>query len=95
MMKMIDQGENDEKIICVNIDDAEYRHYTNIDQLPPHRLAELRGFFEDYKRLERKEVKVEDFTGPESAMITVEESIKKYNQKYGGRHGQSYGHTNE
>lgn len=28
-------------------DDPEYRHYTDIKQLPPHRLAEIRRFFED------------------------------------------------
>lgn len=28
-------------------DDPEYRHYTNINQLPPHRLAEIRRFFEE------------------------------------------------
>lgn len=28
-------------------DDPEYRHYTDIKQLPPHRLQEIRRFFED------------------------------------------------
>jgi inorganic pyrophosphatase len=30
MMTMLDQGENDEKIICVHLDDPEYRDYTHI-----------------------------------------------------------------
>lgn len=37
----------DDKIIAVCADDPEYRHYTDINQLPPHRLAEIRRFFED------------------------------------------------
>lgn len=41
------QGEKDDKIIAVCADDPEYRHYTDIKQLPPHRLAEIRRFFED------------------------------------------------
>lgn len=41
------QGEKDDKIIAVCADDPEYRHYTDIHQLPPHRLAEIRRFFED------------------------------------------------
>lgn len=41
------QGEKDDKIIAVCADDPEYRHYTDINQLPPHRLAEIRRFFED------------------------------------------------
>jgi hypothetical protein len=41
------QGEKDDKIIAVCADDPEYRHYTDIKELPPHRLAEIRRFFED------------------------------------------------
>jgi hypothetical protein len=41
------QGEKDDKIIAVCADDPEYRHYKDIKELPPHRLAEIRRFFED------------------------------------------------
>ena len=41
------QGEKDDKIIAVCADDPEYRHYNDINELPPHRLAEIRRFFED------------------------------------------------
>ncbi|KAK4415805.1 Soluble inorganic pyrophosphatase PPA1 [Sesamum alatum] len=47
LMPMIDQGEKDDKLIAVCADDPEYRHYTDFKQLPPHRLAEIRRFFED------------------------------------------------
>ncbi|KAK6162240.1 hypothetical protein DH2020_002081 [Rehmannia glutinosa] len=47
LMPMIDQGEKDDKIIAVCADDPEYRHYTDISQLPPHRLTEIKRFFED------------------------------------------------
>lgn len=46
-MPMIDQGEKDDKIIAVCADDPEYRHFKDIKELPPHRLAEIRRFFED------------------------------------------------
>ena len=32
----------DDKIIAVHADDPEYKGYTDISQLPPHRLAEIR-----------------------------------------------------
>lgn len=46
-MPMIDQGEADDKIIAVCADDPEYKHFNDIKELPPHRLAEIRRFFED------------------------------------------------
>ncbi|URE45722.1 soluble inorganic [Musa troglodytarum] len=42
LMPMIDQGEKDDKIIAVCADDPEYKHYNDIKELPPHRLAEIR-----------------------------------------------------
>jgi len=41
------KGEKDDKIIAVCVDDPEYKHITNINELPPHRLSEIRRFFED------------------------------------------------
>lgn len=41
------QGEKDDKIIAVCADDPEYTHYTELNDLPPHRLSEIRRFFED------------------------------------------------
>ncbi len=35
-------------------DDPEFKEYTDISELPVHRLAEIRRFFEDYKKNENK-----------------------------------------
>ncbi len=42
VMQMLDQGEQDDKIIAVHADDPEFKHFTDISQLPQHRLAEIR-----------------------------------------------------
>ncbi|CAK9869491.1 unnamed protein product [Sphagnum tenellum] len=78
LMPMIDQGEKDDKIIAVCADDPEYRHYKDIKELPPHRLAEIRRFFEDYKKNENKEVAVDDFLGAESAVKAIDHSMDVY-----------------
>lgn len=78
MMTMLDQGQRDEKILCIHLDDPEYRAYSHIDELPPHRLEELRRFFGDYKALERKEVLVQDFAGPGEAIEAVRSAMDLY-----------------
>ncbi|KEH42358.1 soluble inorganic pyrophosphatase 4 isoform X1 [Medicago truncatula] len=78
LMPMIDQGEKDDKIIAVCADDPEYRHYNDIKELPPHRLAEIRRFFEDYKKNENKEVAVNDFLPSSSAFEAIEHSMTLY-----------------
>ncbi|XP_057499114.1 LOW QUALITY PROTEIN: soluble inorganic pyrophosphatase PPA1 [Actinidia eriantha] len=78
LMPMIDQGEKDDKIIAVCADDPEFRHYTDIKDLPPHRLAEIRRFFEDYKKNENKSVAVEDFLPAEAAIGAIKYSMDLY-----------------
>eukprot|EP00389_Voromonas_pontica_P005492 GDKH01008218.1.p1 GENE.GDKH01008218.1~~GDKH01008218.1.p1 ORF type:complete len:92 (-),score=19.98 GDKH01008218.1:79-354(-) len=80
---MIDQGENDDKVICVHLDDPEYRDFKCISELPAHRLKEIRRFFEDYKKNENKEVVVgEDaFKGPEEAMKIVQDGMDRYERE--------------
>ncbi|XP_010263621.1 PREDICTED: soluble inorganic pyrophosphatase isoform X2 [Nelumbo nucifera] len=78
LMPMIDQGEKDDKIIAVCADDPEYRHYKDIKELPPHRLAEIRRFFEDYKKNENKEVAVNEFLPAEEAIKAIKYSMDLY-----------------
>lgn len=85
MMRMLDQGQDDEKIICVHLDDPEFREYEHIDELPSHRLAELRAFFDDYKKLERKEVKVQNFLGPADAEAAISSAMRTYRKAYPDR----------
>jgi inorganic pyrophosphatase len=82
MMHMVDEGQNDEKVICVHLDDPEYRDFDHYDQLPPHRIQELQRFFEDYKVLEGKEVDVGDFEGPEEAKVAVRHAMELYEKQF-------------
>lgn len=80
LMNMLDQGQADEKIISVNLDDPTFNGYHHIDQLPEHRLRELRRFFQDYKILEDKDVQVQDFLGPDQAKQIIERAMKRYQE---------------
>lgn len=82
VMRMIDQGEQDDKIIAVHADDPEYRGYTDISELPQHRLAEIKRFFEDYKKNENKLVVVDEFLGQVDAMRIIRESMESYEENF-------------
>ncbi len=82
VMRMIDNGEGDDKIIAVAMNDMSVSHINNIDQLPPYFTKELKHFFEEYKSLENKIVNVEDLQDITVATKIVEESIVRYNQEF-------------
>ena len=44
VMPMIDQGEQDDKIIAVHADDPEFKGYSDISELPKHRLMEIKRY---------------------------------------------------
>ncbi|KAK7285718.1 hypothetical protein RJT34_20497 [Clitoria ternatea] len=78
LMPMIDQGEKDDKIIAVCADDPEYKHFTDYNELAPHRISEIRRFFEDYKKNEHKEVAVNDFLPASVAVEAIQYSMDLY-----------------
>jgi inorganic pyrophosphatase len=78
---MTDDKGRDDKIIAIHLDDPEYEHYTDIAELPPHRIKELERFFLDYKVLENKTVNVEDLRGRPHAEDTVREAARFYREK--------------
>jgi len=78
VMKMRDQGEEDDKIIAVHVDDPEYADYHEISELPRHRLKELERFFLDYKILEDKAVNVEQMHGRAEAERIIHDAVRLY-----------------
>ncbi len=84
VMRMLDQGEADDKIIAVCSQDMSVAHIRDISELPPHFMKELRHFFEEYKKLENKLVKIEEFEGERLAKKILLHSINDYKAKFGG-----------
>ena len=80
LMKMIDQGEDDDKIIAVHVDDPEFSFYPSISDLPPHRMQEVERFFSDYKLLEKKKVDVQGFLNANAARRSIEEAMQRYQE---------------
>lgn len=79
MLRMVDSGQEDIKIISIHTNDPIFASYTDISQLPPHTLREIRHFFEIYKELEKTgQVVVEDFRGRIDAQAAIRDAINAY-----------------
>ncbi|MFT6849962.1 MAG: inorganic pyrophosphatase [Sphingobacteriales bacterium] len=82
VMRMVDQGESDDKIIAVAVHDMSVNHIYDMAGLPPHTSKEIQRFFEDYKLLEEKEVRVDHFLDREEAVEITRESMQMYKDKF-------------
>jgi len=82
VMRMIDGGALDDKIIAVPFSDPTYNHIKSIDELPPHVFDEMMHFFSVYKQLENKQTAVKELFGPVEARNIIEDCIQAYKVKY-------------
>jgi inorganic pyrophosphatase len=78
VMRMSDNGDEDDKLIAVAAGDPSVNHINDISQLPQHFISELRNFFEDYKKLEKKNVIVYEFLNREEALTILNTSLELY-----------------
>jgi inorganic pyrophosphatase len=81
VLRMADQGEEDDKIIAVHVHDPGFDGINDIDDLPSHIMAQIKRFFEDYKILEDKEVVVENMQGRQRAIEVVIEAMNLYRRE--------------
>jgi len=79
-VRMRDEKGVDDKIVAVSVHDPAFAEFTDKDQLPAHVMRELQRFFEDYKALEQKAVRVEALLGPEQAVRTIRDALELYRQ---------------
>ncbi|MDZ4687068.1 MAG: inorganic diphosphatase [Planctomycetaceae bacterium] len=80
LMTMIDSGKKDHKVLAVATHDPEYNSFREASELPPHKLAMIRRFFQDYKTLEGKAVEVDELTPAETAYPVILDSLERYSQ---------------
>lgn len=82
VIRMIDNGRHDDKIIAIPFDDPTYNSYKDIDELPKHIFDEMMHFFKVYKELENKTTAVDEMTNAESAVEIISNDIESYIEKF-------------
>src|SRR5690606_13510457 len=82
VMHMVDNGEQDDKIIAVAAHDMSVNYIDDLSELPPHTMKEVVRFFQDYKALEGKNVTIEHLLGKRYAYKVIEESIELYKKTF-------------
>ncbi|MCZ7612943.1 MAG: inorganic diphosphatase [Ignavibacteriaceae bacterium] len=75
VMHMVDEKMKDDKIIGVAKNDIALNYINDLSELPPHTMVELQRFFEDYKKLENKQVTVKNFLGKQEAYKIINDSL--------------------
>ena len=85
VLMMTDGGKKDEKVIAVCAHDPVYSGYNDISELPTHVSDESSHFFAVYKQLEpHKHTEVGKMMDHHVAEKVVEESIERYQDRFGG-----------
>lgn len=81
VMEMMDDGESDNKIIAVPVDDPRWDEVKDLGDVNKHTLKEIEHFFSTYKKVQNKEVSVSGFKGREDAIKDFEKSLEQYKEK--------------
>ena len=82
VIKMVDNGRNDEKIIAIPYNDPNYNNYKDISDLPMHIFEEMRHFFTVYKNLENKTTAVDEVMARDDAIKVIKSAIQNYKDKF-------------
>lgn len=81
-MHMIDGGQQDDKIIAVATHDHAVNTITNLNELPVDLLETIKQFFENYKKLEEKQVIIEKFLDKQEAQKLVMNAVNLYKKEF-------------
>lgn len=83
LMKMIDDGDSDDKLIAIPIGDPRWDTVQDLADINPHTLKEMEHFYSTYKRIQEKEVSIDGFVGKDAAITAIKRSIELYKKDHG------------
>jgi inorganic pyrophosphatase len=74
LFKMHDEKGEDDKIVCVPLNDPGWNHADALEDIPPAMQREITHFFSIYKQLEGKDVEVQGWRSREEALRVIEDA---------------------
>jgi inorganic pyrophosphatase len=80
MLKMLDAGVPDDKILAVPVGEPAYHDVYTQSQVFPHTLRTISHFFETYKTLEGKETSTQGWVDAAAARRSIVESIARFKE---------------
>jgi inorganic pyrophosphatase len=80
VFRMRDEKGVDDKIVCVPLEDPNWNHIKELDDLPAPLRDEISHFFSIYKQPEGKHVKVDGWFEREKAMQILEEARRRHEE---------------
>jgi inorganic pyrophosphatase len=81
-IKMWDDGILDDKIVAVSTTDPFYRHIKSLSDIPRSVIDELNYFYNNYKRPENKETRVDAWNDVDEAKALIEACQKRFWENY-------------
>ena len=81
LFKMWDEKGEDDKILCVPINDPLWNHIRMLKEVSPHLLKEIEHFFKIYKELEEKKTGIEGWQDREAAIAVIQEAQRHYRKR--------------
>ena len=82
VIRMMDNGHKDDKIIAIPFEDPTYNSYKDISELPEHIFNEMMHFFTVYKELEHKTTAVNEMENVDSAIQIIDNDINHYIENF-------------
>ena len=83
VIRMLDQGRLDDKIICIPFSDPTYNEYSDINELPKHVFEEMSHFFQVYKALEGKQTAAGEVQDRAVAVEVIKKARNDYRALFG------------
>jgi inorganic pyrophosphatase len=82
MLKMVDKGEHDDKILAVPATDPQFDEIHDISDLPRHFPKEVEHFFLVYKQLQGTSVETQGWVGAEEAKKAIQKGLQMYRDEF-------------